>query len=369
MKEIAYILFSVMYFFGRIFPLRKDRYFCVMTHDASSDSSVGVVIKKLKETYKDPVFYYVRKSDKNKSALAKLIFVKSIEMARSQTILMDNEFLPLAYVKLRKNVRVVQLWHGTGTIKKFGHDINEGKMLRIVKKADSKITHLIVNSDYTKKLYARAFGVPYDKIYITGIPRTDVLFDDKIRKKDIDSFFDEYEDLKGRKLILYAPTFRDNEVKDPKIMLDIKEWTDNIDSDAILLLRLHPHVSKAFDDNMLMRYKGKVVNMSDHADVNTLMFVSSALITDYSSIIFEYILLDKPIYFYAYDRERFEKDSRGFYEDYESYVPGPVAYNTKELIEAVCGEDAYGEKRKQFKERSYKYTDGLSTDRLIDILR
>lgn len=369
MKVIAYVLFSVMYFIGCIlFPVCNDRYFCVMTHDGSSDSSVGVVVKRLKEIDSGRVFYYVRKSDKSRASFIKLIFVKSIEMARSQTILMDNEFLPLAYVKLRKGVKVVQLWHGTGTIKKFGHDVNDGRLLKIVKKADMKITHLIVNSDYTAGLYKRAFGVTDDKVYITGIPRTDVLFNEEIRKNDINAFFNEYMDLKGKKLILYAPTFRDTEVKEPKLMLDIKEWIDGTDRNTILLLRLHPYVSKAFDDNMLKGYEGRIINMSDYADVNTLLFVSSALITDYSSIVFEYILLNRPIYFYAYDLKLFENDSRGFYEDYESFVPGPVVRNTKELLSAVAAEDMYGEARLLFKDRFYKYTDGNSTDRLIKLL-
>ncbi len=369
MKVAAYVLFSLMYSIGCLFPAGKDRYFCVMTHDGSDDSSVGVVIKRIKEMNPDSVFSYVRKKDKSNKGLIKLIFVKSIEMARSRTILMDNEFLPLAYVKLRKGVRVVQLWHGTGTIKKFGHDVNEGRLLKIAEKADSKITHLIVNSDYTKNLYKKAFGVTDDKVYVTGIPRTDVLFDEKIRKNDINKFFNEYENLKGRKLILYAPTFRDREVKNPKLMLDLDEWVNGTDKNTILLLRLHPHVSKAFDDNMLMGYEGRVVNMSDYADVNTLLFVASALITDYSSIIFEYILLGRPVYFYAYDLDIFENDDRGFYEDYRDYVPGPVAGDTKELIREINSKDVYGHKREQFKEKFYKYTDGHSTDRLINILQ
>lgn len=368
MKVIGYILFSIMYSLGRIFPLYADRYFCVMTHDGGSESSVGTVVKSIKEIKPDSKFYYVRKSDRASLSLIKLIFVKSLEMARAQTIFMDNEFLPLAYVRLRKGVKVLQLWHGTGTLKKIGHDINEGRMLKIVKKADSKITHLIVSSDYMGKIYKRAFGVSDDKVYVTGIPRTDILFDEEKRKKDIISFYDEYKELKGKRLILYAPTFRDKEVKNPRLMLDTGEWIRGVPGDTVLLLRLHPHVAKAFDDNMLKGCEEKIVNVSEYADVNTLLLVSSALITDYSSIIFEYILLDRPIYFYAYDLKEFSEDGRGFYEDYESFVPGQVIYGTKELVDAIGGKDTYGEERKRFKERFYKYTDGMSAKRLLDIL-
>lgn len=368
MKQLAYIMFSVVYYIACLFPVNKNRYFCVMTHDASDDSSVGVVVKAVKKKYPNAVFTYVKKEDKKLSSLAGLIFVKAAYLAVSGTILMDNEFLPLAYTRIRNDVKVIQLWHGTGTIKKFGHDINEGGMLRLVTRADSRITHLIVNSDYTKNLYGKVFGVSKDKIYVTGIPRTDILFSEEGKKRCIEEFFNVYSFLKGRKLILYAPTFRDNEVGDPKCMLDFDRWVSEADDDMVLLIRLHPHVSAAYDDVSLRKYNGKVLNVSSYDDVNTLLFVSDALITDYSSIIFEYILLDRPMYFYAYDLKLFEDDDRGFYENYEEYVPGKVVLNMDELMAAVGAEDRFENIRKSFKNAAYRYTDGKSTERFMELL-
>ena len=124
MKQLAYVMFSVVYYIACLLPVNKDRYFCVMTHDASDDSSVGVVVKAIKKKYPNAVFTYVKKEDKRRKllSLAGLIFVKAAYLAVSGTpVLMDNEFLPLAYTKIKKkNVNVIQLWHGTGTIKKFG---------------------------------------------------------------------------------------------------------------------------------------------------------------------------------------------------------------------------------------------------------
>ncbi len=368
MKKIGYMLFAVIYYIACIMPVNRNRYFCVMTHDASNDSSVGVVVNAIRKNNPKAIFSYMRKSDRNKASMLSLFLVKPFALANSGTILLDNEFLPLAYVKIRKNVKVVQLWHGTGTIKKFGHDISEGSMLKLVKKADSRITHLIVNSDYTGKLYQRAFGVTKDKVYITGIPRTDVLFDEDKKAYDIRKFYDEYPNLKEKKLILYAPTFRDDEVNNPKVMLDIDKWVEGTNENSILLLKLHPHVAVAFDDSILKNYDNRVINVSRYEDINTLLFVSDALITDYSSIIFEYILLDRPIYFYAYDLAKFQNDSRGFYEDYEEYVPGVTVNTTDELIKAMNRQDKYGDKRAEFLKSSYKYTDGKSTDRLISLL-
>ncbi len=369
MKQIAYIMFSVVYYIvSFFFRTDKNRYFCVMTHDDSEDGSVGVVIKAITKQNPVAVFTYVKKDDRRLKNLLGLIFIKAACLAVSQTVLMDNEFLPLAYTRLKKNVRVVQLWHGTGTIKKFGHDINSGAMLRLVKKADSRITHLIVNSDYTKNLYHRAFGVPMERIYVTGIPRTDILFSNEGKKRCVDKFYNEYSFLKGRKLIMYAPTFRDSEVRSPKCMLDFDRWVNKTDDDTILLIRLHPHVSAAYDDQKLGKYNGRIINVSSYEDVNTLLYVSDALITDYSSIIFEYILLDRPMYFYAYDLKLFQNDDRGFYEDYEEYVPGRVVTDMDELMNAMEADDIYEDKRIEFKNASYRFTDGKSTERLMKLL-
>ncbi len=368
MKSIAYIAFAIVYYIACIVPVNKNRFFCVMTHDSGEDSGVGVVIKEIKSRNPSAVFTYVTKEDKKISSLVKLIFIKSFMLANSRVVLMDNEFLPLAYVRRRKNVLIVQLWHGTGTIKKFGHDANFGSMLKRVKRADKKITHLIVNSDYTKELYKGAFGVSDEVVYVTGIPRTDVFFSEEVKESAVSSFYNEYPELKGRKLILYAPTFRDNEVKNPRCMLDIDRWVDKMDEDVVLLLRFHPHVAAFYKEDTISCYNGKVVNVSAYNDVNTLLFVSDALITDYSSIIFEYAVLNRPMYFYAYDFDTFADSGRGFYEKYTEYVPGEVVYTTDELITAVQGEDRYIGVREEFVNHAYRYLDGCSVKRVVDLL-
>ena len=367
-KSIGYIIFAIIYYIGCIFRVDNNVFFCVMTHDGSEDSSVGVVIKAIKEKNPDARFVCVRKSDKGGQGLLNLVFRKPLAFARAGTILMDNEFLPLAYVKIRKGVRVVQLWHGTGTIKKFGHDANSGRLLALEKKADSKITHLIVNSEYTAKLYQGAFGVTEDKVYLTGIPRTDIMFNNEFREKAVVSFYERHPELINKRLILYAPTFRDEQVMSPKIELDMEKWCSQFDEDTILLLRLHPYVADAYDDTSILQYSDKVQNVSGYDDLNTLLYVADVLITDYSSIIFEYALLNRPMYFYAYDVDAFSEYGRGFYEDYNSFVPGPVAGTTEDLIRMIKSGDGYSAVREQFKLRYYNFLDGKSTERLLDIL-
>lgn len=367
-KKIGYILFAIMYYIGCLFSVNKKKYFCVMTHDESEDSSVGVVIKAIKERVPDAEFVRVTKSSKSTKGLIDLIIRKSLALADSGTILMDNEFIPLGYIRIRKDVKVVQLWHGTGTIKKFGHDSEKGAILNNAIKADRKITHLVVNSEYTARLYQGAFGVTEDKVYLTGVPRTDVLFDNIKRDNAVNTFFNEYPGLKDKKLVLYAPTFRDSQVDNPRVELNLTTWCDNVAEDTVLLLRLHPRVAEAYEDTSILQYGDRIINMSSYKDLNTLLFVSDALITDYSSIVFEYVLRDCPMYFFAYDFEEFSNLGRGFYEVYDEFVPGPVVRTTKQLIEAMNQADSYKSVREQFKTRYYRYLDGKSTERLLNVI-
>ncbi len=285
-------------------------------------------------------------------------------MAMSKYIFLDNVFLPMAFCPMREEVKVIQLWHGTGTIKKFGQDVNEGRLKELEKRANQKITHLIVNSDETKDIYAGCFGISTDKVRVLGLPRTDVFFQKERQEKKLREFYEQYPNLKGKKLILYAPTFRDDELVHPSIAFSIDNLMEQMDDDVCLALRLHPFV--AYSIPYKGRYKDRVYDFSLYNKLNTLLFATDCLITDYSSIIFEYVALNRPMVFYAYDLDEFKKDGRGFYNDYETYVPGPVVYTERELIKALQQERIDEEKMEKFTRRAYAYTDGKATKRLID---
>lgn len=377
-KEIGYHLFAWMYKICCMFPIQKNKIFCVMTHDSSEEGNVGVVKKYLEEKNSDWNFCCLKREDtrfhgKEKWKKAFRFFVKyPYELATASYVLQDNIFLPMAFFSFRKRVKVVQLWHGTGTIKKFGQDVNVGRLGELEKLANKNITHLIINSKKWDS-YARIFGVTQDKLQVLGMPRTDLLFSEEKKEDREEQFFMENPNLIGKKIILYAPTFRDHNLDKQQLQLDIETWLKGMPEDIVLGLRLHPFVAEQF------RYEGeekeRIVDFSHYKNLNTLLFVSSGLVTDYSSIIFEYVLLDKPMYFYAYDLEEFSDNGRGFYENYEEYVPGIVAKSTQELVNKIMEieknleqKEHWKEKRKRFKEENYCYFDGNSTRRLVKLL-
>ena len=120
-KEISYALFALNYKIGSVLPVKKDFVFSVMTHDASESGNIRALTAYMakKGKYK---FYYMAKEERK--AFFHLLFVIPFIMSRANIILMDNAFMPMSYFKIRKETKVLQLWHGTGSIKKFGQDSN-----------------------------------------------------------------------------------------------------------------------------------------------------------------------------------------------------------------------------------------------------
>jgi CDP-ribitol ribitolphosphotransferase len=344
-----------------------------MTHDGSSDGNVGTMVEYLKERKEGYSFHYIRKSDRKmaKSFLimkgkVSFFITKPYHLATSQFVLMDNIFLPMAYLKFSKKVRVIQLWHGTGTIKRFGQDVNTGRLKLLEKRVNNRVTHLIVNSEITENEYAQAFGIESGRIFTYGLPRTDLFFNKEKMEERKSKFYKQYPQLAGKKLILYAPTFRDQEKDNPKLALNPELLCSRLPKDFILLLRLHPYVMELYKKHNTVLNEENVISMSSYPDVNTLLLVADCLITDYSSVIFEYCLLQRPMIFYAYDLDEFSDRGRGFYQPYEKYVPGPIARETQEIADLLNKSQFDYDKIRDFVKLNYKYLDGKAAERIYE---
>lgn len=378
-KEAGYRLFAAAYRLLRLLPVKRNQVFSIMTHDASETGNVRMLERYMAGRSVTPSyrFYHLDRSGRQgvRTALGKAIsffLKKPYQMARAEYILMDNAFLPMAYFRVRKETGVVQLWHGTGTVKKFGQDSNTGWLREKERLLNRNITHLIVNASSLTEQYARAFAVPKERVFATGLPRTDAIL--RQMSEDNNVFLKLNPDLINKKMLLYAPTFRDQEGKHPKLHLDVKKLSRLLPQDYVLLLRLHPFVAAAFEREHAQELMEPGIRLvSDYPDLAELMKLSCGLITDYSSIIFEYCLLDRPMYFYADDLEEFSDSGRGFYEPYEQFVPGTVYGSEEELAVAILTGSGNGpeqrEKRTRFQARFYDRPDGNATKRVYEQIR
>lgn len=378
-KKIGYYLFAFVYLLCKPLPIKKKKVLCIMTHDDGESSNVSLAARALKNKAEGYTVSYITKKDTGEvksfagfRTMAGFFFCKPYELARAEIVLLDNIFLPYAYIKRKKKTKVVQLWHGTGTIKKFGQDVNTGKLKEIEKKANANITHLIVNSPEIKRLYSGAFGVKEKNIYTFGLPKTDELLlrlkkaEVAMKNPDKEYIYQKYKIPESKKLILYAPTFRDNEEQNPRLVELIKKLSKELSDEYYLGLRLHPFIANSFREEQM---EAGIIQLSFEKDLNTLLLASDILITDYSSIIFEYCLIKRPMIFFAYDYAEFSDIGRGFYYDYESFVPGPVAYKYKDVAK-IIKENSYDFHRiEEFINENYMYTDGNATERLIELLK
>lgn len=292
---------------------------------------------------------------------------KSIyHLATSSHIIVDNYYGFLAVTDFKPNVTCVQVWHAAGAIKQFGledltNDTRSTRAMRRFQSVYNRFDHIIVGSDEMIDIYKRSFGLIEERFVKTGIPRTDYFFNDIEKQQAINKMRTDYPVIQDKKVLLYAPTYRDNELGKAKLALDLKRMYDAFKYEYVLFLRLHPAVSSEFENKL----PGFVYNVSNHPSINDLLTITDVLITDYSSIPFEFALLDKPMIFYAYDLDEYA-ESRGLWKDYEARVPGPVVRSNSELIEVIALEDFQEEKVQPFAETWNKYSNGDATANFVE---
>jgi CDP-glycerol glycerophosphotransferase (TagB/SpsB family) len=295
--------------------------------------------------------------------------VAAYRLARARVFVVDDYFFPLYVVTPRHETTVIQTWHATGAFKRFGLSIGDRSFganpaLKERVEIHSNYDVCLASSRAAAEAYSEAFGQPLDRFdWSIGIPRTDVFFGDRAEVKR--RVFERYAIPPGRRVVLYAPTFRGDrtyQARDPG-NLDLGVMHAALGAEHVLLVRLHPFVRAAF--RAPAGLEAFAVNASDYPDVNELMIASDALVTDYSSVIFEFALLDRPIVLFAPDHEAYERE-RGFYFDYRADGPGPV-FDTSEQVAAYLAAAEFDHQRLvRFRERWFSVADGHASERFVD---
>lgn len=301
-------------------------------------------------------------SPRNLGGLIKLFTVKAFKMATSSHIFLNDNFLPLGYMKLSDETKVVQLWHGMGSFKKFGGSSEtDPAVLKELEAATKNTDHILASSENIRDNYAEAFMAPKEKVICIGCPQVDYFF----REHDIDAWkaelCEKYPEMKGKKLVLYAPTFRGDEERDKKLLdsFNFDAFQKELGEEYFLMVRLHPQIQSA-------KVPDTVANMTDYPNVRKLLCMTDILIADYSSIAVEYSLLNRPIILYAFDKEWYLSEDRGFYFDYEKTAPGPIVENMQDLIDCIKNKQWDIAKVEKFAHLHNDYFDDKSARRVVD---
>lgn len=272
----------------------------------------------------------------------------------------------------------VQCWHGT-PLKRLGFDIEveSGNAMNSIKdihykyEVDAKkYSYMLSPSRFCSEKFISAFHLDYfnkeDILIEEGYPRNDALIN--YREEDVSRIKEVLGLDPDKKVILYAPTWRDN-MHEAGVgyiyhtAVDFDRLRDQFGENTVILFRAHYFVANSFD---FKKYEGFVYNVSDYDDINDLYIIADLLITDYSSVFFDYANLKRPIIFYMYDLESYKTQLRDFYIDLEE-LPGPIVENEEDLMTAISLSDTfvYDERYKRFNEKFNTYDDGHASERVV----
>ena len=336
----------------RKFPQRNNKITLLTNKNHSFEANLDYIAKELENRNNNGKNYEYKFIPKDSLSLSNIR-----DFASSKYVFLVDNFFPLAFMNV-EGMKWVQLWHGTGLFKKFGYDLLNDEDKKIMEMFAPKIDLVSVSSENVADIYARNFYVDKSKVKPFGVPRND-FYDEKHLSDDYlsdlrESFEKDYPQLKGKKLVLYAPTFRE----DPKNnavfdYFDIEKFLDELGDEYALAIRLHPNYKRFCDEehnidleDLTNRYD--IINFTGLKDGQKLLLLSDILIADYSSIMVDYTILQKPIVLFAYDLDDYINEERGFYFDYKENVPGKIVYNMDELIASINDEDFDLEKMEEF---------------------
>ncbi|MDK4253631.1 Teichoic acid glycerol-phosphate primase [Bacillus velezensis] len=275
---------------------------------------------------------------------------------KSKVVITDNYFLMTSVLNRRPQTTCIQVWHANGSLKKFGlEDVtNQNRPASDIsrfKKVYRSFDFVTVGSDAMADVFKKSFGIRDGQLLKTGVPLTDVYYEE--HKPELKHKW-------PKKIILYAPTFRDYDMQSFRLPFTEEQLTNALHGEYMLLVKLHPavlhQISASFESELIK-------NVSDMR-LHDLLKAADILITDYSSVPFEFALLNKPIFFFTYDLEEYDQ-KRGLIDNYTSVIPGKACHDSEALLEEMTKKPFRAEEMKQFSDKWNMYSDGNSSEALL----
>ncbi len=358
-------------------PIQKKKILFVEQRYSQLSDNFQLLYERLMAQQKYEIHvHFLRQRDVTRRQFEKNCKAMLKDMATAEYVFLDDASKVLGRVEKRPETLVTQVWHACGAFKKFGMStasLKFGGNQKTIKKypAYSNLDYVIVSSPKVAWAYREAMDLE-DKptqILAAGVSRTDVYFQKGRRQKALEKLYGLMPDAKGKRVILYAPTFRGtiSQAQSPK-ELDVARMQEKLGEEFVLLMKHHPFVKER--PGLPERAKGVFAeDMTEKMTIEELLFVADVCVSDYSSVVFEYALFEKPMAFLAPDLSEYF-DWRGFYYDYQELTPGPVFAHTEELIEYLLHlQERFDRNRvREFREKFMSACDGKATDRILELL-
>ncbi|QIW81603.1 CDP-glycerol glycerophosphotransferase family protein [Bacillus tequilensis] len=279
----------------------------------------------------------------------------------SKTVITDNYFVATTVLTNKKNIECIQVWHANGAFKKFGlQDItikNRNKSdIERFKKVYNSFNKIVVGSEKMADIFSKSFGLTHDCFLRFGVPLTDQYFR-SLKENNI------YKTrFKNKKIILYAPTFRDNDFGSVSLPFSEEELKIDLKGNYVLLVKLHPVMRERAN----FPESNWIIDVS-HENLPQLIRESDLLISDYSSVPFEFALLAKPILFYTYDLEAYD-ETRGLIDNYTGIIPGVPCSNSKMLLNQLKDMDKLQSEVERFSREWNLYSRGNASKQLLSYI-
>lgn len=323
---------SFIYFFLKIIPT-KNKIVMISRQSDNVNLDFKLLGEKLEKKYK--VVYLcktlkggVRAKTKDKIFYGLHMLRQMYELATSKVCILDSYIPTVSILKHKKTLKVIQLWHSIGTMKKFGWGIldkKEGSITKIAKimKMHNNYDMVCASSEAYKEHLKIGFNINKEKIKTFTLPKIDLLKNLKYERDIKKRIYKIYPILKKKKNIVYAPTFRKNE---QQFNQHLNELINEFDFEKYnLIIKLHP-LSKVIVNN-------KKIIVDKEFSTFDMLFIADKIISDYSCIIYEAGIRNIPLYFYNYDIEDYRK-VRGLALDYEE-LPGYAEKDAKKLVKRL----------------------------------
>lgn len=356
MSKRTWILEKILYAVNKfvlLFPIQENKITFVSLEADTLKDDLAMIREQIPAGYEvKEVLFHFRKNDLLHAFGYLINMLRQIwHINRSSLVLINDNNYVISKFK-REGVKVVQVWHANGAIKKFGNCLKREYQI-------ANYDYILANSKLWKQPYAEAFGVEEGQVKVLGLPKIDQLYNKQWHKEKEAEFYGKYPQCVDKKIILYAPTFRGNIYKGFEILaFPYEEVIESLGEEYIILYKPHPLVT----DRKIAKHKNII--RVDEMDLYELFAVSDLLISDYSSIIFDYAITDKPIVYYVPDLEAY-KTGVGCFVEHED-LPGVKCGTGEELVEAIktshtC--DLGGVREKYF-----QYHDGNNIKRVMTFI-
>ena len=297
------------------------------------------------------------------------------DIADAGLVFISDSSEVIACLPMNKETKVIQLWHACGAFKKFGMStaeliFGEDKKTLLKYPYHGNYSLVTVSGPEVVWAYEEAMSLKGKNVVKpVGVSRTDVFYDEEYKEQARDRVLKACPAARGKKIILYAPTFRGRVAKarTPE-ELDVRAFSDRFGSEYVLLIKRHPFTQKPYDIPSVA--SGFAFDVTESLAIEELLISADVCITDYSSIVFEYSLFLRPMLFLAHDLDEYY-DWRGFYYDYKDFVPGPICMNNNELMNELdkLSHGFDSSKVREFRDKYMSACDGHATDRIMEYVK